>query len=39
MELDALLQRTGVWRDYAEQELEDDYKASRQASEEQQRRS
>jgi len=38
MELDALLQRTGVWRDYAEQELEDDYKASRQASEEQQRR-
>lgn len=29
-------ERTGVWRDYAEQELENDYKVSRQAREGQQ---
>ena len=37
MELDALLQRAGIWRDYAEEELEQDYKVSRQASTRQER--
>ena len=32
MELDALLRRASVWRDYTEQELEQDYEVSRQAS-------
>jgi hypothetical protein len=36
MEFDALLQRAGVWRSYTEQELRQDYEASRQASEPQQ---
>ena len=32
MEVDALLQRASVWRDYTEEEVERDCEASRQAS-------